>query len=140
MTSGECPEKWKLDVNDRYQKAVGFVISLSSTSLFIPILFLKDIVAVNKDKAIVSVLDGYVYVGWFLLGMSILTGILYCYFSAKWAKQAWKQSADVMWYQVTPKQVEYLLDWTYFLMMAGFLGGIFCMIKFVTTYVISTPQ
>src|SRR5437762_3864783 len=36
-------ERWKLDVNERYQKAVGTVITLSTAALGSPIVFLKDI-------------------------------------------------------------------------------------------------
>jgi hypothetical protein len=56
-----APEQWKIDVNDRYQKAAGLVISLSTASLMLPIFFLKNILAVGGDKAIIDVVDKYVY-------------------------------------------------------------------------------
>ena len=138
MPDNDCPEKWKLDVNDRYQKAVGIVISLSTASLAIPIIFLKDLAINSVDKTIISLIDGFVIVGWVLLSASILSGILYCFFSAKWAKRAWKKDTDILGLPVNDAQIERLLDGTYFLMMCGFLGGLACMIKFVTTYVFSS--
>ncbi|MEQ1845957.1 MAG: hypothetical protein ABL983_10345 [Nitrospira sp.] len=140
LPSGDCPEKWKLDVNDRYQKAVGIVISLSTGSLAIPILFLKDLVVPSREKTIVALLDGFVYWGWALLSTSILSGILYCFFSAKWAKRAWKKDADILGLPVGDARIERLLDRTYFLMMFGFVVGLACMVKFVATYVFVSSQ
>ena len=136
--NGDCPEKWKLDVNDRYQKAVGIVISLSTASLAIPIIFLKDLVALSKERTIIALLDGFVYGGWALLATSILAGIFYCFFSAKWAKRAWGKDADILGFPVDDARIERFLDRTYFLMMFGFLGGLACMMKFVATYVFSS--
>lgn len=136
MRDKRCPEQWKLDVNDRYQNAVGLVMSLASAALMIPVFFLKDIVALKSDEAIISVLDGFVFVGWALLGSSILSGILYCFFSAKWVKLAWKKNADICGFPISHARVEKLLDYSYFIMMIGFLIGTICMIKFIATYVI----
>ena len=133
------PEQWKIDVNDRYQKTAGLVISLSTASLVLPIFFLKNILAIGGDKAIIDVVDKYVYWGWGLLGASIFSGILYLFFSAKWVKLSWKKEADIFWIPVNDKWTEHLLDWTYFMMMCGFLGGISCMLKYMATYVIASP-
>lgn len=35
----EFKNQWKIDVNDRYQKAVSVVVSLSTASLVLPIIF-----------------------------------------------------------------------------------------------------
>ena len=134
-----APEQWKIDVNDRYQKAAGLVISLSTASLMLPIFFLKNILAVGGDKAIIDVVDKYVYWGWSLLGASIFSGILYLFFSAKWVKLSWKKETDIFWIPVNKKWTEHLLDWSYFMMMGGFLGGIACILKYMATYVIASP-
>jgi hypothetical protein len=133
--SNTDPEKWKLDVNDRYQKAVATVISLSSAALISPIVFLKDIATSGEHGAIIDVLNCYVYVGWLLLGASIIAGILYYYLSAKWVKLAWSQGADVFWIPLDAKWTERFLDWTYFLMMSGFIVGTVLMLMFMATYV-----
>lgn len=137
-TKATAPEQWKIDVNDRYQKAAALVISLSTASLVLPIFFLKNILAIEGDRAIIDVVDKYVYWGWGLLGASILSGILYMFFSAKWVKLSWKKKADIFWIPVNNKWTEHLLDWSYFIMMCGFLGGIVCILKYMATYVVSS--
>jgi len=129
----EPADKWKLDVNDRYQKAVATVITLCTAGLVSPIVFLKD--AVGPNKPIVSVLTCSAYYGWIFLSVSIVSGVLYYYFSAKWVKMALGQPADIFWNKTSPKVVEWALDLTYFAMMIGFLGGMACMLGFMATFV-----
>ncbi len=130
----ECPEQWKLDVNDRYQAAVGVVSSLATASLVLPIFFLKDIVTSGPGKSIADSLTYLVIIGWLLLGLSILSAIVYQYSSAKWVKLAWKKDADMFGWPVKVNQVESALDFSYFLMMIGFLGGVVCMVIFMATF------
>lgn len=137
MCTTETGERWKLDVNDRYQKAVATVISLSTASLVSPIVFLKNVVILGEGKSIVSLLDGYAYTGWLLLAVSIVSGLLYYYFSAKWVKMALGKTADICWIHAKDGFVEGALDLTYFFMMGGFLAGTACMLKFMATY--ATP-
>jgi len=105
-----CPNQYRLDVNDRYQRGVNLVTSLATASLVLPILFLKDIVNATKNQPIADVLTSDVYLGWKLLAASIGLGILYYYFSAKWVKLAWKQKTDICWVKVNDCFVEFLLD------------------------------
>jgi hypothetical protein len=133
--SNESGERWKLDVNKRYQKAVGTVISLSSAALLSPIVFLRDVVSPGEHNSIVSLLTWSAYSGWILLGVSIVSGVLYYFFSAKWVKMALGHDADIFWYTTNPTFVEWALDLTYFAMMIGFLGGMACMLGFMATYV-----
>jgi putative oxidoreductase len=130
----ECQNKWKLDVNDRYQKAVGVVVSLSTAALTLPIFFLKDIVDKKGLHSIAQVLSLSVYLGWVLLSISVLSGIIYYFCSAKWVKLAWGQRADIFCINVTEVSVERMLDVSYFLMMTGFLGGVFSILEFVVTF------
>ncbi len=130
----ECPEQWKLDVNDRYQAAVGVVSSLAAASLVLPIFFLKDVVTGDPGKSISDSLSWLVIVGWLLLAVSILSAIVYHYSSAKWVKLAWNREADMFGRPVSANQVEMALDVGYFLMMLGFLGGILCMLIFMATF------
>jgi len=131
-------ERWKLEVNDRYQRAVATVITLSTASLVAPIVFLKDAVVLGEGKSIVSLLDSSVYVGGVLLGLSIVSGVLYYYFSAKWVKMALVKTADVFWFSTDEGFLEFALDATYFVMMVGFLAGAAFMLRFMATYV--TPK
>lgn len=130
----DCDDQWKLDVNDRYSKAVGIVISLASASLFLPILFLKDIAGISSTQSIADSLSIWVYTGWGLLALSVISGVLYFFFSAKWVKLAWNKDTDILGVKVSEPAVELLLDGSYFLMMTGFVLGITALITFMTTY------
>jgi hypothetical protein len=130
----ECPEKWKLDVNDRYQKAVGIITSLSTLCIVIPVLFLRDVLGVDQSESIASILSLWVYVGWALLGISILSSIIYYFSSAKWVKLAWGKPADMFGIPITAPWVERLLDWSYFMMMVGFVGGFICVVLFMVNF------
>ena len=131
----DCIKQWKLDVNDRYSRGVGVVISLSSASLILPIFFLNNIEAIETGRTLASYLTCWVYFGWGLLGLSILAGIYYYYLSAKWTKLAWDQPTHIWKTQVSDKCVENLLDNSYFMMMAGFVLGLIFMIIFMITFI-----
>jgi len=133
----DCDNQWKIDVNDRYERAVGVVTSLSSASLVLPILFLKDIAKINSVTSFASSLNSWALWGWGLLSLSILSGIIYYFSSAKWVKLAWGKEADIFWLRVDEKFIEGLLDLSYFLMMTGFLSGLGAMIVFMVTFTTS---
>ena len=76
----KCSNQWKLDVNDRYGRAVGIVISLASASLFMPIIFLKDIALVTTTQSFSASLTYWAYSGWMFLSLSVISGILYYFF------------------------------------------------------------
>ena len=94
MSMPECPNQWQLDVNDRYARGVGVVLSLSSAALILPIFFLKDIVNITSTQSFANVLSYWTYLGWFMLSVSIVSGIIYYFCSAKWVKLAWDKEAD----------------------------------------------
>jgi len=131
---GRCPEQWKIDVNDKYQAAVGVVISLAGGSMILPILFLKDVVH-DEGRSLAHLLNIWAYAGWILLALSILCGILYHYCSAKWVKLSWKKQADMFGWIVDNVFVEHCLDGTYFIMMVGFMSGLASMVLFMTTFI-----
>jgi hypothetical protein len=138
MCDAKQPERWKLDVNDRYQKAVGTIISLSTAALVSPIVFLRDAGVANERQSVLSLITGSAYWGSGLLAASVVAGILYYFFSAKWVKLACGQPTDVFWISASAKWIERLLDWTYFVLTVGFLAGVACMIKFMVTFVRSS--
>ena len=131
-TDPATDEQWKLEVNDRYQKAVGTIISLSTAAVGAPFVFLKDI---HGNQAIRNVLTCPAYWGWSLLAMSIVSAVVYYFFSAKWVKLALVNRADFFWIPLKKRFVEVVLDISYFLMMAGFLAGVYFMVQFMLTYV-----
>jgi hypothetical protein len=136
----ECPNQWKLDVNDRYQKAVGVVTSLSTAALVLPIFFVKDVAKLNGVQSIAGALSSWwVYVGWPLLAISVLSGIIYFFCSAKWVKLAWEKEADIFGRKVSDEFVEMMLDGSYFLMMAGFVTGFVCILAFIVNFSLNGP-
>ena len=132
----ECPNQWQLDVNDRYARGVGVVLSLSSAALILPIFFLKDIVNITSTQSFANVLSNWTYLGWFMLSVSIVSGIIYYFCSAKWVKLAWDKEADIFGIPVGKPRVERYLDFSYFLMMSGFIIGLGAMIIYMMTFTI----
>jgi hypothetical protein len=139
MKMSDCPNKWKLDVNDRYQKAVGVVTTLSTAALVLPIFFLKDIAKIDGVHSIAGALSAWWVAGWFLLATSVLSGIIYYFCSAKWVKLAWGMKADIFGIKVSDQAVETMLDVSYFLMMTGFITGLFCTLAFIVTFSLKAP-
>lgn len=134
MAATDKPIQWMLDVNDRYERAVGVVTSLSSASLVLPIFFLKDIAHINSVRSFADSLNCWAYSGWILLSLSILSGIIYYFSSAKWVKLAWGENTDIFGINVTIPFIENLLDGSYFVMMTGFFLGLGAMIKYTLTF------
>lgn len=133
----DCVNQWKLDVNDRYGRAVGVVTSLSSASLVLPILFLKDVAKINSATSFASSLNAWAYWGWGLLSLSILSAIIYYFSSAKWVKLAWGKQADIFGIPVKDDLIEKFLDISYFLMMTGFITGLAAMTLFMVNFTTS---
>ena len=129
------PDQWKLDVNDRYQRAVGIVTSLSTAAIVLPVLFLRDVVRGTTGRSIADAFNGWVYAAWALLLASILGAIVYYYTSAKWVKLAWKRPTDMFGVVVHEPRVELILDISYFIMMAGFVVGFGLVIVFVSSFI-----
>jgi hypothetical protein len=131
-TESATTEEWKLDVNERYQKAVGTVISLATAALGAPFVFLKDI---HGNQPIRSVLTWQAHRGGYLLALSIVSAVVYYFFSAKWIKLALVNKADLFWIPLKKWFVEFVLDVSYFLMMVGFLAGVYFMVQFMLSYI-----
>ena len=135
------PEQWRIDVNGRYQTAVGIVSSLATASLVLPIFFLKDFVKVDNPQSLIhSGLVSWCWVicGWISLGLSVLAAVIYYYSSAKWVKLAWHQDADLFGCKHLAGQsgktfIENALDWSYGIMMGLFILGMISMITFMLT-------
>src|SRR5213079_885171 len=51
------PERWKIEVNDRYQKVVDVIIGLATASLVLPPFLLRTYLGVQEGTALRSKLD-----------------------------------------------------------------------------------
>lgn len=129
MGSDQPRDRWKIEVNDRYQKVVGAVLALATGSLVLPALFLREILGVPRDRALVTYLDRYVYLSWGLLCASILLCIVFYYFSAKWVKSAWAQPTIL-----SSNCIERLLDWSFWFSVAGFILGVLSFLWFIVSF------
>lgn len=129
MSNDEPPEKWKIEVNDRYQKVVGTVIALATAALVLPVLFLREFLAVPTDKGLLGLLDCRVYVSWLFLSVSVLAGIIFYYLSAKWVKSAWDKPVSI-----SSGRLEFLLDCSSWLSATTFILGLACLLWFITTF------
>jgi hypothetical protein len=124
-----APDQWRIDTNNCYSKVVSTVISLATGSLVLPILFLREFLAVPKDKALSPLLNCTVYLSWVCFSAAILLGLIYSWLSAKWVKLAWNK--EIM---LSESTLERLLDTTFVGMLLLFLAGIFSIVWFFAAY------
>lgn len=79
---------WKIAVNERYQKLVDLLVTLSVASFVLPGLFLKDFLPVEPGKSLIECLGEKIYTFWIFLALTIFLAGMFYYFSAKWIKNA----------------------------------------------------
>jgi hypothetical protein len=128
MAEESPKEPWKIEVNDRYQKVVGTIISLATAALVLPVLFLRQILGIAEKKPLIDHLNCSVYLSWGFLGAAILFGLCFYYGSAKWVKSAWGQRVAI-----SPSKFERALDFMFWAMAIAFLIGISFLVLFVVT-------
>lgn len=126
---------WLLDSNDRYLEVVRTLIGLSTASLVIPVFLMRDVFGVESTKSILSFFTCSVYASWVSLGIAILSGIIFHYFSAKWVRMAWDQPAWFFRKTLSKNSVETILDWAFWISAAGFILGLSFIIYFFASYV-----
>lgn len=129
MSNGQPQHPWKIEVNDRYQKVLGTVIALATAALVLPVLFLREFLAIPKDKGLVGFLDWPIYLSWALLTASVIAGVFFYYLSAKWIKSAWGQPVAI-----SSGRLESSLDWSFWLSVATFILGIVSFLLFITSF------
>lgn len=127
------PEKWRIETNDRYSKIVAALISLSTASLVLPVLFLREFLGIPKEKALAPYLNGWAYLGWGSLGLSILLGLAYSWFSVKWVKLAWHQKIIL-----SEDTLEIIMDVSFVFMLLFFLAGLVSSVWFFAVFHVKT--
>lgn len=125
---------WRIDTNDRYRELVATLLSLSTGALLLPIFFARDFFGIPTDKALKDVLSCTTYWSWALLGLSILAGVAFHFFSAKWARLAWQQPVSLLTVSVSEKFVERALEISLWLCILGFIGGVFLTLLSFVSY------
>ena len=129
MNNEEKIREWKSKANAEYQKVIASIISLSTATLILPTLFLKDIVGVGAGSSLLSSLTCSIFVSWALLVISIACCLVYYYASAKWLKQAY--GGSVKW---SEKAIERCLDITFWAAGVTFILGLILLLFFIVTY------
>lgn len=123
----DCDPNGKIKVNDQYQKVVGTILGLSTGSLVLPVLFLKDFLSVSNGQPLITHLNWKIYCSWALLAITIILAIVYYYFSAKWIKQVFGQPLKRGWIS---NKLENVLDWCFWMVVVFFIVGLTCFLAF----------
>jgi hypothetical protein len=133
----EPVEPWRLDTNDRYRDFVKMVVSLATAVLVLPVFFLKDVVALPKERPLSDALNDKAYWSWICLALSIACGLAYHYVSGKWVRLAWDQEvaffAKKSKSQETKNRVETFLECSLWGCILAFVVGLGLTMWFVVT-------
>ena len=119
MSDQQKIREWKSKANAEYQKVIALIISLSTATLILPTLFLKDFVGLPSGTSLRCYLSWPVYVAWLFLFFAIAFCMVYYYASAKWLKQAY--GGSVKW---SEQSIESCLDVTFWIAVATFIIGL----------------
>jgi hypothetical protein len=130
MSNEQQVREWKSKANAEYQKVIASIISLSTATLVLPTLFLKDFIGLSAGASLRSSLSCSVIVAWVLLLIAIACCLMYYYVSAKWLKQAY--GGQVKW---SEQAIEKCLDITFWAAGVTFVLGLLLLLIFIVTYV-----
>lgn len=129
MSEEHKNQEWKAKTNAEYQKVVASLISLSTATLVLSTLFLKDFIGLAAGVGLRGSLSLSVIAAWALLLISIACCLVYYYASAKWLKQAY--GGVVKWSEHT---IETCLDVTFWAAGGFFILGLLLLLTFMVTY------
>lgn|SRR5208337_2642224 len=121
-------KQWMVETNNQYSKVVAAITSLATGSLVLPVLFLRQFLGVQNDKALAPFLNCWAYLGWGSLAFSIFLGLVYSWVSVKWVKRAWGQNT-----LLSEHALERTMDWLFFFTWLFFLGGVVATVGFFAT-------
>lgn len=136
--SSEPLHPWRLDTNDRYRETVRTVMGLSTASLLLPVFLARNFLGVPEATPLKHVFSSAAYWSWGLFGASILSGIFFSFFSAKWVRTAWGKPVSVLCRDVSETCIEIALEWFFWLTMLPFLAGLVFSIAFFVQYACPT--
>jgi hypothetical protein len=120
------PVRWMVDVNQRYQKVVDLLISLSTAALVLPPLFLQQFLGVQTEP-LALFMDKWAWGSLASFGLAILLGIAFHWLSAKWIKRAWGQPTVL-----SQRALERCLDITLVGACLAFVAGLSAFVVFAT--------
>ena len=79
-------DKWKLVVNANYQEVIKTLMSLTTASLVLPLLFIRNFLGVPEGKRLADYLPSSAYWFWGFLFLSLLCDMVFFWSSAKFIK------------------------------------------------------
>lgn len=116
----------KLEVTDRYQKSVNFILTLSAGTLVFSTIFLRDMIGIGDDTLISGCLQGIVS-SWICLVLSVMWCILYYFSSSKFVRSLYEVKLSRFW----KNHAEALCHWSFGLSVIFFGFGIVYFILYV---------
>ncbi|MFN4289975.1 MAG: hypothetical protein ACK4E7_03740 [Permianibacter sp.] len=114
---------------------MGLLIGLATAALILPVFFAREYFGVDESVALNQVLPASTYFSWASLGCSIISGVIFHFFSAKWVRLAWEQPVEFAGKALTEHAVERILEWTLWLCILGFMLGVALTVFFLSSYV-----
>lgn len=130
MKDQQQMHEWKSKANAEYQKVIASLLSLSTATLVVPPLFLKDLMGVKPGISLFESVSCSVAIAWGCLFVCITCCLIFYYASAKWLKQAY--GGEVNW---TEESIERSLDFTFWIAVISYLIGIFIITFFIVNYI-----
>jgi hypothetical protein len=111
-------------------------MSLSTASLLLPVFLAREFLAIKPEVALKAVISCSVYWSWGLLGLSILSGVVFQFLSAKWVRLAWEKPVGVFGLNVTESFIETGLEITFWCCALTFMVGLFFVVYFFANYAV----
>jgi hypothetical protein len=94
----------------------------------------REFLGIKGDVALKTVFTGAVYWSWGLLGLSIFSGVAFCFLSAKWARLAWGEPVSVLAVNASDLFIEGALMVFFWCTALGFLAGLALTLQFFVSY------
>ncbi len=127
---------WRIDTNSRYRDVVKMFINFSIATISIPILLFKNILNLDPNVALINLFDFRIFIAWGFLFLAICAGVIFYYTSAQWIRLAWELPSRFMfWKNMNDRQIENILDWTFWLSILFFFLGFVLIVWFIVTFV-----
>src|SRR3546814_8563100 len=89
--AGDLKYPWRIDTNDRYRELVAVILSLSTGALLLPVFLARKFLGISEKTPLKEALTCTTYWAWICLAASILSCIIFQFFSTKWVRLAWGQ-------------------------------------------------
>ncbi len=125
----DCPEQWRIEVNDRYREIVDILIGLASAALILPAIFLRTFLGIEETDPVLKYLDWRAFSSLAAFGLVVAIGLVFHYTSVKWVKATWGQPL-----KVSNKTLETTLDWCFWLAVIAFGAGILLFLWFTMIF------